>query len=64
LVNANFFFLLILIAKREDKSCKVPNGQMLEQYILPNNNVNIRTIINPAKAGISRLKKFIVDGIN
>lgn len=45
-------------------SCSVPIGQIEEQYILPNNNVNTTTIRNPKAEILSRLRNLRTDGMN
>jgi hypothetical protein len=49
---------------KEIISCKVPNGQMLEQYILPNREANTRIIINPPAFKTGTDKNFNSEGMN
>ena len=45
-------------------SCKIPNGQTVEQYTLPNNTFKTRININPATARLRTCTNFIREGIN
>ena len=45
-------------------SCRVPNGQIVEQYTLPNKKVKTMTTTNPTEAKAKRLKNFKAEGTN
>jgi hypothetical protein len=59
-----YFFLLKKWANLEKISCNVPKGQILEQYIRPNNMVRTRNTIKPVANNENRLKNFIIEGTN
>jgi hypothetical protein len=59
-----YFFLLKKSASLEKISCNVPKGQILEQYIRPNNMVRTRDTIKPVANIENRLKNFIIEGTN
>jgi hypothetical protein len=59
-----YFFLFKKWANLEIISCSVPNGQILEQYILPNNMVKTRITIKPEANSENRLKNLIIEGTN
>jgi hypothetical protein len=59
-----YFFLFKKCADLEIISCNVPKGQILEQYILPNNMVRTRTTIKPVAINENKLKNLIIEGTN
>jgi hypothetical protein len=59
-----YFFLFKKCANLEKISCNVPNGQILEQYTLPNKTVRTRTTIKPVANNENKLKNFIIEGTN
>jgi hypothetical protein len=57
-----YFFLFRKKAILDMMSCNVPRGQILEQYILPNRIVMIRTTMKPVAKSENWLKNFTTEG--